>query len=181
MNRALILDRDGVINEDGGYIYKPEDIFFKENIFDLCRTAEQNGYLIIVVTNQSGIARGYYTEADLHKLNEWMCSKFEENGVLISRIYYCPFHPEKGIGQYKIDSYDRKPNPGMIFKARDDFDLDLENSIVIGDRDSDMSAGRKARVGRLLLLPGKYEFTAAEDVNVIKKLSDAKQFLLKFH
>lgn len=177
MNRAIFLDRDGVINEDESYLYKPEDIRFVEGIFDFCRVAQNKGYLLIVVTNQSGIARGYYTEDDLLRLNDWMCTRFKDQGILINGIYFCPYHPEKGIGQYKKDSYDRKPNPGMIFKARDDFDLDLQNSIVIGDRDSDMAAGRKAGVGRLLLLPGKYEYTAANDVNVISTLPDAERFL----
>ncbi len=177
MNRAVILDRDGVINEDSGYLYKPEDFTFIEGIFHFCRAARQKGYLIIIVTNQSGIARGYYTEEDFLRLSDWMCNKFEEQGILIGRIYYCPYHPTEGIGRYKRDSYDRKPNPGMILKARDDFDLDLKHSIIIGDRDSDMIAGRKAGVGKLLLLPGKYEYTAADDVKIINSLSDAERFL----
>ncbi len=177
VNRAIFLDRDGIINEDGNYVYEPKNFRFVEGIFDFCRAAQDKGYLLIVVTNQSGIARGYYTEDDFLRLNDWMRAKFQEQGILISRVYYCPFHPEKGIGQYKTDSYDRKPNPGMLFKAKDEFDLDLLNSIVIGDRDSDMEAGRKAGTGKLLLLPGKYEYTAADDVNIISALSDAERFL----
>jgi len=177
MKKAVFLDRDGVINEDGDYIYKPEDFRFTKGIFDFCNTAQEKGYLIIVITNQSGIARGYYSEDDFIKLNEWMCGKFKERGILISRVYYCPFHSEKGIGRYKVDSYDRKPNPGMIFKAKEDFDIDLRNSIVIGDRDSDMVAGRRAGVGKLLLLPGKYKYTDSGDINIIHTLSDAKKFL----
>lgn len=177
MNKAVFLDRDGIINEDGKYVYKPENFHFVEGIFDFCRAAQDKGYLLIVVTNQSGIARGYYTEDDFLRLTDWMCGRFKEQGVYISAVYYCPSHLEKGVGQYKVDSYDRKPNPGMFFKANDEFGLDLQNSIVVGDRDSDMEAGRRAGVGKLLLLPGEYEYTIAGDVNVIKTLSDAEKFL----
>lgn len=177
MKKAVFLDRDGIINEDGNYVHKPENFHFVDGIFDFCRAAQEKSYLLIVVTNQSGIARGYYTENDFLRLNDWMCAKFKEQGISINRVYYCPFHLEKGLGQYKMDSYDRKPNPGMFFKAKDEFDIDFQNSIVIGDRDSDMEAGRKAGVGKLLLLPGKYEYTIVDDVNVIRTLSDAERFL----
>lgn len=177
MNRAVILDRDGIINKDGSYLYRSEDFYFLDGIFSFCRAAQQKGYLLIIATNQSGIARGYYTEDDFKRLNDWMCSQFEEHGVTISRIYYCPFHPANGVGKYKMDSYDRKPKPGMIFKARDEFDLDLQNCIVIGDRDSDMEAGRNAGVGTLLLLPEKYEYSEADDVKVLRTLRDAEKFL----
>lgn len=179
MNKALLLDRDGIINEDGSYLYRPEDIRFVDGIFPFCRAAVSEGYLIIVLTNQSGIARGYYTEDDLLALNRWMCDCFRENGVLISKIYYCPYHPDKGIGRYKVDSFDRKPKPGMFLKARDEFHLDLSRSIAIGDRVSDMDAGRSAGVGTLLLLPGKYAYQAADDVTVIGALSEAEKFLKK--
>lgn len=177
MNRAILLDRDGIINEDRDYVYKFEDFCFVDGIFDFCRAAYDKGYLLIVVTNQSGIARGYYTEDDFLSLTSWMCDKFEEQGAPISRVYYCPFHMSKGIGKYKIDSYDRKPNPGMFFKAQCEFNLDLQHSIVIGDRDSDMESGRNAGAGKLLLLPGKYNYSVTDDVNLINTLSDAQKFL----
>ena len=163
MTKAIFLDRDGVINEDAGYVCTPENFRFIEGIFDLCRTAQEMGYLLIVVTNQSGIARGYYTENDFQSLNEWMISKFKERGIDIAAVYYCPFYP---------DSFDRKPNPGMIFKARDEFDIDLSKSILIGDKDSDIEAGRRAGIGKLMFLRGKYPFTSADDVSSYESLSD---------
>lgn len=177
MNRALLLDRDGVINEDGSYLIKPTDIRFVNGIFDLCRTAKNKGYRLIVVTNQSGIARGLYTEEDFLNLMGWMELEFEKRGVRIDHVYYCPFHPEKGIGRYKADSEDRKPKPGMILKAQNAYDLDLSKSVLIGDRDGDMECGRRAGVGTLLLLPERYQCIESGDVHVIRTLDEAAAFL----
>lgn len=177
MKRALILDRDGVINRDGRYLYKVGDIEFIPGIFDLCRAAREKDYVIIIATNQSGIARGYYTEADFWTLMDWMAKRFEAEDAPIERIYCCPYHPEKGIGDYKRESFDRKPNPGMLLRARDDFGLNLKASILIGDKDSDMEAGRRAGTGRLLLLPGEYVCSRAEDVCTLTTLTDAIAFL----
>ncbi len=147
VNRALFLDRDGVINHDAGYTSSIEKFQFIDGIFDLCRTAKQLGYLIIVVTNQAGIGRGYYSEADFLKLTEWICEHFKAEGAPITEVFYCPYHPEHGVGEYKKDSYDRKPNPGMILRAAEKYKIDLPQSIMIGDKDSDMQAASKAGVG----------------------------------
>ncbi len=177
MNRALLLDRDGVINENGRYLCRSEDIRFLDGIFPLCHAAQEKGYRIIIVTNQSGIGRGYYTEEDFSELTRWMCGEFLEQGVTITQVYYCPYHPDKGIGRYRVDSEDRKPNPGMILKARDEFDLDLQSSILIGDKDSDMEAGRRAGVGTLLLLSGKIAGEAGKDVHILHSLRECEAFL----
>jgi D-glycero-D-manno-heptose 1,7-bisphosphate phosphatase len=149
--KALILDRDGVVNIDKDYVYRIEDFEFIDGIFDLCRRAVDQGYLVIVITNQSGIGRGYYSEADFHRLNDWMKAQFAGAGVGISQVYFCPYHPVHGIGPYKVDSYDRKPNPGMILKAAQDFGLDLSNCILVGDKESDMKAASTAGVGHKVL------------------------------
>jgi len=177
MNRALFLDRDGVINEDAGYVCLPEDFRFIEGIFELCRTAQELGYLIIVITNQAGIARGYYTEEDYQNLNEWMLTEFRKQGIDITAVYHCPYHPEHGIGKYKQDSFDRKPNPGMIFKARDEHSIDLSRSVLVGDKDSDMEAGRRVGVGSKYLLKGKYQTTVDEDIVVYGSLSSIAEHL----
>lgn len=150
-DKALILDRDGVVNIDKDYVYKIEDFEFVDGIFELCRAAVRQGYRIIVITNQSGIGRGYYTEDDFHVLNDWMKAQFAEAGIAIAQVYYCPYHPVHGVGKYKADSYDRKPNPGMILKAAKDFDLDLPNCILVGDRESDMKAAQTAGIGHKVL------------------------------
>ena len=145
--RALFLDRDGVINHDSGYTSNKEDFLFIDGIFDLCRAAISSGYLLIVVTNQAGIGRGYYSEQDFFMLTNWMCEVFEAEGAPITDVFHCPYHPEHGIGQFKKDSFDRKPHPGMLLKAADKHGLDLRHSIMIGDKDSDMQAAKRARVG----------------------------------
>jgi D-glycero-D-manno-heptose 1,7-bisphosphate phosphatase len=146
-SRALFLDRDGVINHDDGYTSRPEDFKFIEGIFDLCREARAKGYLLIVVTNQAGIGRGYYSEPDFQALTAWMCSRFEEEGAPITDVFFCPDHPEYGIGSYKIDSFDRKPNPGMFLRACEKYRLLMQESIMIGDKDSDMQAAKRSDVG----------------------------------
>jgi D-glycero-D-manno-heptose 1,7-bisphosphate phosphatase len=144
---ALFLDRDGVINIEKNYVHLIEDFEFNEGIFDLCRVALKKNMPIVVVTNQSGIGRGYYSEEQFHILTDWMKERFEEMGAPITAVYYCPDHPEFGIGHYKKDSFNRKPNPGMILRARDDLNLDLSRSMLIGDKLSDIIAAKNAGIG----------------------------------
>ena len=145
-NRALFLDRDGVINYDSGYTSRAENFEFIDGIFDLCLAARRLDYLLIVVTNQSGIGRGFYSEQDFFRLTKWMHERFSAEGAPITDVFYCPYHPVQGIGHYKKDSFDRKPNPGMLLRAAEKQGLDLERSIMIGDKDSDMRAARNAGV-----------------------------------
>ena len=143
---AIFLDRDGVINIEKNYVYRIEDFAFVSGIFDVCRSAQDAGLIPIVVTNQAGIGRGYYTEDDFQRITAWMVDQFRLRGIRIGHVYHCPFHPTAGIGEYRRESFDRKPNPGMILKARDDFALDLANSVLVGDKDSDIEAGRAAGI-----------------------------------
>jgi D-glycero-D-manno-heptose 1,7-bisphosphate phosphatase len=152
--RALFLDRDGVVNEEIGYLSQPEQVRFMPGIFDLCRRAQTLGYRLIIVTNQAGIARGYYTEEDFHSLMQWMRAEFARKGVTLDQYYFCPHHPEHGVGAYRKECPDRKPNPGMLLRAAGEFDLDLAHCIFVGDRCSDMAAGRAAGVGTLVMVEG---------------------------
>lgn len=145
--KALFLDRDGVINVDKKYVGRIEDFEFLPGVFELCRTAQHVGMIPVIATNQAGIGRGYYTEHDFQRLTEWMLAEFRARGVGIGRVYHCPFHATEGIGEYRRESPDRKPNPGMILRARDDLGLDLSQSVLVGDKDSDIDAGRAAGVG----------------------------------
>jgi len=149
---ALFLDRDGVINVETNYVYRIDDFIFIDGIFDLCRSAVTEGMAIVVVTNQAGIGRGYYTEAQFQALSDWMCDCFAKEGIAIDGVYYCPYHAEHGIGKYKANSFDRKPNPGMILRARDELGLLLEDSILVGDKASDIAAARAANIGRAVLM-----------------------------
>lgn len=163
MNKALFLDRDGVINKEINHLHKIDDVEFIDGIFELCQYFQKKGYLIIVVTNQAGIGRGYYTEKDFRELSDWMVDQFQKKGIGISKIYHCPYHPTEGVGRYKKDSFDRKPNPGMILKARDEFQLDLKSSVLVGDKESDIEAGVNAHVGTNVL------FVCNEILNQVTK------------
>lgn len=149
---AMFLDRDGVINHNHGYVHKREEFDFIDGIFDVARYAHAQNYKLIVVTNQAGIGRGYYTEADFHQLTNWMCQQFSGAGAPISKVYFSPYHPTAGLGKYLKDDTSRKPNPGMILQAQEDMAIDLGSSILIGDKVSDIQAGNRAGVGLNLLL-----------------------------
>jgi len=140
-NKALFLDRDGVINKDNGYTYRIEDFIFINGIFDLCKKAILSKFMIIVITNQSGISRDLYSEGDFEILTEYMINEFKKNRIKISKVYYCPYHNEFPKPEYSHLKNHRKPSPGMIFDAKKEFNLSLKNSILIGDKISDVQAG----------------------------------------
>ena len=150
--RALFLDRDGVINVDHGYVHERARFQFMDGIFELVRWAVVRGFLVVVVTNQSGIGRGYYSEQDFLTLMQWMTGEFESRGGRIERVYFCPDHPVHGIGAYKRDSDLRKPQPGMILAAARELAIDLDHSVLVGDNDTDIAAGLAAGVGCNILL-----------------------------
>lgn len=149
MKSALFLDRDGVINVDHAYVHRKDDFHFVDGIFELVAAAKAAGYLVVIVTNQAGIGRGYYTEGDFHQLMAWVKEQFSQRGGGIDGIYFCPYHPD-GVDDYRKESNDRKPGPGMLLQAAKDLDIDLANSIMVGDKASDAQAGLAAGVGTLL-------------------------------
>jgi D-glycero-D-manno-heptose 1,7-bisphosphate phosphatase len=152
--RALFLDRDGVLNEEVGYLYQPEDVRWVKGAFSLCRTAMELGYKLIIVTNQSGIARGMYSEGDFHALMEWMHTEFNREQVKVDGVYFCPYHPEHGVGAYRREHEDRKPGPGMLLRAAREHGLDLAQSVMVGDRCSDVAAANAAELRKAFLLRG---------------------------
>jgi D-glycero-D-manno-heptose 1,7-bisphosphate phosphatase len=137
LSKALFIDRDGIINEDTAYPYKAEHIRFNEEIFPLCRLAAEKGYLLIVITNQAGVAKGKFTEADVQKLHAWMAEEFKKRGITIDRFYYCPHHLEARVPEYMYNCNCRKPRPGMVLQAMKDFNIDIKKSLVVGDKHSD--------------------------------------------
>lgn len=153
-NKAIFLDRDGTINIDKGYLYKTEDFEFLEGAVEALKILSDLGYILIVVTNQSGIARGYYTEEQLENLNNFMMDKLKEQGIEIKKCYYCPHHAEKGIGKYKIDCECRKPKPGMVLEGIKEFNIDPEKSYIVGDKLSDAEAGMKAGLKGVVIQTG---------------------------
>ena len=138
--KALFIDRDGIINEDTGYPHKPEHIRFNEAVFPLCKAAAEKGYLLIVITNQAGVAKGKFTEEDVKSLHQWMMGEFKKRGIAITGFYYCPHHPEASVPEYRVACNCRKPKPGMIEQAMKDFNIDMRRSLVIGDKPSDRIA-----------------------------------------
>ncbi|NBV06471.1 MAG: D-glycero-beta-D-manno-heptose 1,7-bisphosphate 7-phosphatase [Proteobacteria bacterium] len=154
-NKALFLDRDGVINIDYGHVFEIEKFHFIDGIFELCKHAQDLGYLIIVITNQAGIAKGFYTEEQFLELTKWMENEFAKRQIKISKTFYCPFHKEAKIEKYRQDSLDRKPNPGMLLKAIKEFNIDVEKSVMIGDKETDMMAAEAAKIKDRFLFVGK--------------------------
>lgn len=164
--KALFLDRDGIINNDVGYVYKISDVVFVEGIFDICRIAQEKGYLLIVVTNQSGVAKGWYTESDVKILHDWMRTQFELQNVSIQQFYYSPYHPEALVEEYRRDSMCRKPGIGMYAQAAHDFDIDLSRSIMIGDKNSDRIpfAGLRSYIVKSVYCPIEYDLETIHDL-----------------
>lgn len=146
-NKALFLDRDGTINVEKKYVYKIEDFSFIPGIFELIQKYQSQNFRIIVFTNQSGIARGFYSENDFLSLTKWMTNEFKKKGIEITKVYYCPHHP-KITG----DCNCRKPKPGMILQAIKDFNINPANSVLIGDKKSDILAGERAGIGKNLYI-----------------------------
>jgi D-glycero-D-manno-heptose 1,7-bisphosphate phosphatase len=151
MKKALFIDRDGVINVDKVHVNTIDQFEFTYGIFDLCRKYLGAGYLILIITNQAGIAKGLYTEADFMILMDWVVMEFEKMGIKIEKVYHCPHHPE-----YSGPCSCRKPEPGMIISAIKEYDLQIEECVLIGDKESDLEAGRRAGIpaGNMLLLDG---------------------------
>ncbi|MGE5203850.1 MAG: D-glycero-alpha-D-manno-heptose-1,7-bisphosphate 7-phosphatase [Acidobacteriota bacterium] len=176
--RALILDRDGVVNEDTGYLHRIEECRFVTGIFELAAAFARMGFLIVIATNQSGIGRGLYTEADYERLMTWMKSEFGRRGAPIAAVYHCPDHPTAGIGRYRRANPWRKPGPGMLLQAAVDLDLDLGRSWTVGDKESDIEAGRAAGVGTLVRYdPLAPAVRRCHDFWVVPRLVDAAALL----
>ena len=176
MNKALFLDRDGVINEDSHYLYRIEDVRWVSGIIPLCLTAQSLGYKLVVVTNQSGIGRGAYTDADFHKLMDWMRAELGQHGITLDAVYYCPYHP-LGIGDYAVDHEDRKPSPGMLLRGAGELNLDLAQSILVGDRCTDLGAANNAGFRQAFLLRGTEPAPCAENGIHIDSLSELETWL----
>ncbi|WDZ80915.1 HAD-IIIA family hydrolase (plasmid) [Ensifer adhaerens] len=153
--KVLFLDRDGVLNIDKGYLYRIEDFEWVEGAISLIRRANDIGRAVIVITNQAGVARGLYTEADVHVLHRYMQECLYENGAFVDAFYYCPYHKDASIDRYwHADHPDRKPNPGMIIKAISDHDLDIDQAVMIGDQLTDVAAAEAAGIMGLLYTGG---------------------------
>jgi D-glycero-D-manno-heptose 1,7-bisphosphate phosphatase len=147
LRRAAFLDRDGVLNEDSGYVCRPEDFRWLPGTFEALAALQAAGHALVVVTNQSGIGRGLYDEAQYQALTRWMREDLRTHGLELAGVYHCPHHPDASVSAYRRACDCRKPAPGMILRAAGDLGLDLAASCLFGDRASDVAAGRAAGVG----------------------------------
>ena len=179
MTSAVFLDRDGVINVDHGYVSTWERFEFLPGVPDALRALQDAGYLLIVVSNQSGIGRGYYCEADVESLNQAIAQHLGSTvGVTLSGFYHCPHHPTEAEGEFRRQCDCRKPAPGMIRQAVLDHGIDLKTSLLVGDKDSDIEAGRAAGVTRLFkVVDSPQTATLADDVQLVIGLSEVPGYL----
>jgi len=165
--RALFLDRDGILIEDVGYVSRIEDIQVIEDCIPVLKQAQERGYLLIVVSNQAGVAKGRMTVEAVESLNAAIKDRFSAHGVVLDSFYYCPFHPQGTIPEFTRESLDRKPSPGMILRAVNDFNIDIGGSMMIGDKDSDVI---NLSGLRSFLIAGNYEITKTRELTSWERL-----------
>jgi len=185
-NKAVFVDRDHTLIEDPGYINDPSIVKLLPGVELAIKSLRQAGYKVVVVTNQSGIARGLLTEELLETIHAEMRRQLSEKGAYLDGIYYCPYHPEGTVERYAIDSDLRKPKPGMLLKAAGELDIDLPESWMVGDGPRDIEAGQRAgcRTIRIRLRPGP-STAGEEDEDVqadftVRNLVDAARIILRF-
>ncbi len=177
--KVAFLDRDGVINKEVEYLHKVDDFEYTEQLISGLQSLISIGFSLVIVTNQAGIARGLYSIEDYHKLTDWMIDDLNQHGVTFLDILFCPHHPDGVIQNYAASCYCRKPLPGMFLNARDRFGIDMENSIVIGDKESDIKAAAAADVGQAFLVrSGHYiDQISIPDVGIFDNLFEVSCFL----
>ncbi|MDO6413654.1 HAD family hydrolase [Sphingomonas sp. BIUV-7] len=146
---AAFLDRDGVINIDNGYTYRPEMLVFTPTAIEAIRNLNQAGYLVIVVTNQSGVARGLYSVSDIERFHEAMQAELRRHGGWIDAFYYCAYHPNGIVAEFAREHEDRKPSPGMLIRAMNEWPIDPKLSFMVGDKDSDVEAAHRAGIAEI--------------------------------
>jgi D-glycero-D-manno-heptose 1,7-bisphosphate phosphatase len=178
-DRALFLDRDGVINREVGYLVRKEQVQFVNGIFPLCQTAIKLGYRLVIVTNQAGIARGLYTEAEYQALMQWMRGKFSREGIHFGAIYHCPYHPVHGVGDYKREQEDRKPGAGMLRRASRDLNITLSRSVMVGDRCTDIAAANTGGLRQAFLLRGTEGSSCTGSYMTVDSLDQVISWLLE--
>jgi D-glycero-D-manno-heptose 1,7-bisphosphate phosphatase len=150
--KAAFIDRDGVINEERNYVHRIEDFVLLPGVIEGLALLRRAGFKLVIVTNQAGIARGYYGRAELQRLHEHLAGLLAAHDLHLDAIYHCPHHPQGVVPEFAIECDCRKPAPGMLLQAARELDLDLPSSVLIGDKASDIQAGRAAGVGRTVIV-----------------------------
>jgi len=185
-NRGVFLDRDGTINEEVNYLSHPEQLRLITGAAEAIKSLNRAGFKVVVVTNQAGVARGYFTEPTVREIHEALEKKLGEQGARVDAIYYCPHHPAAGLGVYRQDCNCRKPKPGMLEKAAIELNIDLRESFVVGDKISDLEAGLAVGCRNILVHTGygqesENEFSGAawRPEFVADDLLEAARWILK--
>ena len=180
--KAVFLDRDGTINIDSGYVYRKEDFVFIEGAVEAIAALKRAGYLLVVVTNQSGVARGLYTEQDVHNLHRVINEELQAREAGIDAFYFCPHHPDVNHGPYAGSCPCRKPEPGMLLQALSDLSIDPGASYMVGDSMRDIAAGKRAGIRSILIRGGGHSGVEADYVEkpdaVVHDLRDAARYIL---
>lgn len=175
-NLIAFVDRDGVINHDSGYTYKVEDFKFLPGSLKGLKEISDRGYSIIIITNQAGIAKGHFTLDQYLKFSRHLESLLKINNINFLKTYFCPHHKNAIVTKYKKDCFNRKPNPGMIYKAKKEFNIDLSKSILIGDKLTDVHAGLSAKINKIFLVTSDSK-QDNKDFIPIKKLTEIKRYI----
>ncbi len=181
-NKAVFLDRDGVINEDKGYVHRIEDFYIYPEVFPALKKLQKAGYKLLIVTNQSGIALDYYTEDDFLKLTDYMLKIFEKEGIHIDKVYYCPHHENGTNPKYTVKCDCRKPESGMIREGIKEFNIDPSKSYLIGDKENDIKAAHKEGIKAILVKTGqgmKYIENTEADFTAENILDAVENIILK--
>ncbi len=163
MNKALFLDRDGVINRNYGHVHTIDKFIFRKGIFELTKYFLEKGFLIFIITNQAGISKGLYTQNEFLKLTEWMITQFNNRGIIVTKVYYCPHNISNNCNC-------RKPKPGMIIQALKEYNINTKQSFLIGDKMTDLQAGKSAKI--------QFLYNTSNFRSLIKLLDKIKNHLL---
>ena len=171
--KTIFLDRDGVINKEVNYLHKIDDFEFIEGIFKACLYFQKLGYKIIIITNQSGIARGYYDESDFLKLTKWMLDQFENNNINILDIFHCPHGPDSNCDC-------RKPKPGMFLSAKKKYNIDMKSSWMIGDKIADIIAANNSGIFNTILLRSGHKIhgSSSKAKYILDSIIDSKKVII---
>ena len=170
--KTIFLDRDGVINHEVGYLHKIEDFQFIDGVFEACLYFQSLNFQIVVITNQSGIGRGYYSESDFYQVNNWMLDQFKHRGIKILNVFFCPHGPEDACEC-------RKPKPGMLLQAKLKYDIDMNRSWMIGDKEDDVKAANAAGISQTILVKSGHDvdITNSNANHILKSIREA-QFII---